>query len=292
MQNKNIFYAFGVITFFCFFYYLFFSPPTDFPIGTIFKIEHGDSLRNVSLKLKSEHIIRSRLVFEAFIIIFNREKSVIESDYFFENKLSVFEIAERVSKGEHHMLPIVVTIPEGFNTMQIADTFVSKLNNFDKNKFILNAKGLEGKLFPDTYFFLRTDTEVNVLKSINDNFEKKITPLRPEIIKSKRTEKEIIVMASIIEGEAKGDADRLFISGILWRRLAIGMPLQVDVAPETYKIKGLPKIPIGNPGIEAIKAAIYPQNSSYLYYLHDKDGNVHYAKSFAEHKQNVLKYLK
>jgi len=70
------------------------------------------------------------------------------------------------------------------------------------------------------------------------------------------------------------------------------MPLQVDSAPDTYKTKGLPKSPIGNPGIAAIKAAMYPQSSPYLYYLHDKSGNIHYAKTFAQHQENVLKYLK
>ena len=116
--------------------------------------------------------------------------------------------------------------------------------------------------------------------------------LKPEIISSLKTEADIIKMASLIEGEAKGDADRGLISGILWKRIKIGMPLQVDSALETYKTKGLPKSPIDNPGLAAIKAAILPQSSSYLYYLHDKNGNVHYAKSYVEHEQNVLKYLK
>ena len=124
------------------------------------------------------------------------------------------------------------------------------------------------------------------------NFEKKILTLKPDIALSGKTEKEIIIMASLIEGEAKGDADREIISGILWRRITIGMPLQVDVALTTYKTKGLPNSPINNPGLEALKAAIYPKSSSYLYYLHDKKGVIHYAKSFNEHQKNVLKYLK
>ena len=126
---------------------------------------------------------------------------------------------------------------------------------------------------------------------MGNNFEKKILPIRPKIISSGKTEKEIIIMASVIEREAKGDADRGFISGILWRRLQIGIPLQVDAAPETYKTKGLPENPIGNPGLEAINSAIYPEKSNYLYYLHDKDGNIHYARTFEEHKVNKLKYL-
>ncbi len=291
-SNKNVFCVLGIIIFLIFFCSFLLSPPADFPVGAIVKVELGDSLRDVSLKLKDEHIIRSRLMFEALVIIFNREKSVIRADYYFENKLPVWKIAERISKGEHNMAPIVVTIPEGFDTVQIADIFSSKLANFNKNEFLKEAIELEGYLFPDTYFFLSTDSEINVLKSMTENFNRKIAIIRSDIMASGKTEKEIIIMASLIEGEAKGDTDRGFIAGILWKRLGLNMPLQVDVAPETYKNTGLPKNPIGNPGLEAIKAAIYPKNSPYLYYLHDKNGDIHYAKSFTEHRKNVLKYLR
>jgi UPF0755 protein len=121
-------------------------------------------------------------------------------------------------------------------------------------------------------------------------------------------------MASIIEKEAKGEEDRYFISGILWKRISKGIPLQVD-APflyilgkesseltradlainspfNTYKNKGLTPSPIGNPGLESIKAAIKPKDSPYLYYLHDSDGNIHYAKTYTEHLKNINKYLK
>ncbi len=290
--NRASLYTLGAITFFVLCYAFFINAPADFPAGVIFKIEQGESLRSVSLKLKEAHIIRSRALFEAFAIIFRGEKRVISADYYFENKLPVYEVARRISKGEHHLAPIVVVIPEGFDNIQIADTFASKLVNFDKSKFIVQGKEFQGKLFPDTYFFLRTDNESIVLLSMSQNFEKKISQLRPDIASSGKTEKEIIAMASLVEGEAKGDADRGFISGILWRRIAIGMPLQVDAAPETYKTKGLPKSPINNPGLAAIKAAMHPEKSSYLYYLHDKKGVIHYAKSYAIHLQNVQKYLK
>jgi UPF0755 protein len=187
---------------------------------------------------------------------------------------------------------VVVTIPEGFDLHQIGDAFASKLANFNKTQFLLKAKSKEGYLFPDTYFFLNNDDEMEVIKSMNDNFEKKIASLSPEIISSGKSEKDIIVMASIIEREAKGEIDRGFISGILWKRIKIGLPLQVDATPETYKTKGLPENPIANAGLEAIKAALHPQSSPYLYYLHDKNGKVHYAKNFAEHQSNIKKYLK
>ncbi len=291
MYNKNIYYTLGVITFFVLFSVFFIKPPLDFPSGTIFKIDEGSSLRGVSLKLKNSNIIRSRLAFEAFVILFGGEKRTMSADYFFEKKLPVFEIARRISKGEHHMAPIVVTIPEGFTMAQISDTFLLKLSNFNKNKFILEAKGLEGYLFPDTYFFLTNDDETSVLLSMKENFKKKIAILRSDIASSKQSERDIIIMASLLEGEAKGDIDREFVSGILWKRISINMPLQVDVAPVTYKTRGLPNSPIGNPGMEAIKAAIYPKTSPYLYYLHDRNGVIHYARSFAEHQNNIRKYL-
>lgn len=291
-NQKKILWISGISLCLIIFIYLFFSAPADFPRGAIFRVEHGNSLRTVSLKLKEANIIRSRTVFEALVIIFGREKGVIEADYYLENKFSVYEVARRLSKGEHRMAPVVVTIPEGFNIFQIADSFASKLTHFNKDHFIEKAKALEGSLFPDTYYFLITDTETEVIESMSSNFEKKMQELENDIAFAQKSEKEIIIMASLIEGEAKGDLDRGFISGILWKRLSINMPLQVDAAPETYKKRGLPKIPIGNPGLESIKAAIHPTTSNYLYYIHDKDGDIHYARNFIEHRQNVLKYLK
>jgi len=290
--NRVFFYVLGVITSFALFYFFFMSPPANFPVGTVFKVEQGDNLRMVSSKLKNAHMIRSRIVFETLVITFGGEKKLLSFDYYFKNKLSVFEIARRISKGEHHMAPVVVTIPEGFNNTEIADAFVSKLVNFNKTEFLLEAEGLEGHLFPDTYFFLTTDTEKNVIKSMNANFEKKMLVLSPEITLSGKSEQEIITMASIVEKEAKDDIDRRIISGILWKRLSIGMPLQTDLAGETYKTKGLPKEPICSPGLDAILASIHPQNSPYLYYLNDKNGIFHYAKNFAEHEINIQKYLR
>jgi UPF0755 protein len=291
LNKKTYLYTFSIFGFLLIFYYLFFSAPLNFPPSAVVNIEPGMGLRSVSLVLKKEHIIRSRVAFESFAIILGGDKKVQSASYLFENKLPVYSVAWRILNGEHGMPPVSVTIPEGFDIKQIADTFDVKLSNFDKTNFELIAKEKEGYLFPDTYFFLIADDEKKVLQSMSQNFNKKIAPLLTEIKSSGKTEKEIIIMASIIEREAKGDGDRGVISGILWRRISINMPLQVDAAMETYKKRGLPEGPIGNPGLEAIKAAIYPQSSPYLYYLHDKDGNIHYAKTFAEHKTNIARYL-
>jgi UPF0755 protein len=283
-------FLFTILLFLGLGYFLFFSAPTKFIPGTILQVEPGMSLRSISKKLKEQNIIRSRSAFEAFAIFFGGEKKIRYSDYIFETKMPVYKVALLVVRGERYVAPVVVTIPEGFNLVEIAEIYAKKLVNFNRENFLL--KGEEGYLFPDTYYFIRTDTEAEVIDYMSKNYEKKISSIRDKIVLSGKTEKDIIIMASILEKEAKGDNDRELISGILWKRLSINMPLQVDAEPNTYKVKGLPKNPIGNPGLEAINAAIYPKSSPYLYYLHDKKGTTHYAKNFEEHKKNIAKYLK
>ena len=290
--RKNIiFYILCAITLVLFALFLFFSAPSDFPSGSIINIEGGTSLRKLSLELKEQHIIRSRTAFETFAILYGGEHHIIPGDYFLRSKLPVYVIASRISRGETDLAPIKLTIPEGFSNMDIASASQSVLSHFNKDNFLLSASGKQGYLFPDTYFFFSTANEGDVFKAMTDDFKRKIATVHPDITSSGKKEKDIITMASIIEKEANGVTDRGIISGISWRRLSIGMPLQVDSAPETYKTKGLPKEPISNPGLLAIKAAIYPENSNYLYYLHAKDGSIHYAKTFEEHKANKLKYL-
>ena len=292
MKPKTTLYLFGAVLLLGFLHSLLLSPPAEFPVGSTISIEKGSSLEKVSLLLKENKVIRSRVAFEFFVITFGGEKRIKPAFYFFEAPLPVFSVAWRIGGGKFYMAPVAVTIPEGFDLEQIADVFTKKLPNFNQEQFLTSATDLEGYLFPDTYFFLNTDGAKEAIEAMSKNYEKKIEPLRPEITASGRTEHQIITMASIIEGEANGSEDRRLISGILWKRFKIGMALQADVAPITYKERGLPPSPIGNPGLEAIKAAIHPESSPYLYYLHDQEGNIHYAKNFTEHKANKIKYLK
>jgi UPF0755 protein len=291
-RNLLIICVVGIVGIFVLLNFLFLSAPVNFPKGKMVNIKEGITLRHLSKDLKAENMIRSRIAFEAFVIVFGGEKHLIFGDYLFDKKMPVFEVAWDIAKGKHHLPSVKITIPEGFDISQIAETFAAKLHFFNKDNFLLKAKPEEGYLFPDTYFFLTTADENDALKSMNENFKKKIASVQSEITSSGKTEKEIIIMASIIEREAKGDADRAIISGILWNRISKKMPLQVDALPSTYKTEGLPQDPICNPGLEAIKASIHPENSPYLYYLHDKDGVIHYARNFEEHKLNKIKYLK
>jgi UPF0755 protein len=269
--------------------HFFLSPPGNFPQSATFSIKKGSSLRHISQDLKKENIIRSRVAFEAFSILYGGEHHMVPGDYVFAQGSFVSDVARNIGEGKYGINLVKLTIPEGYNTSQIIEVASSKLTNFNAADF--KAEAMEGYLFPDTYFLFPADGATQLLKAMNDNFERKIKLLEQDIILSGKSENIIITMASIVEREAEGDADRGIIAGILWNRITKGMLLQADAAPETYKNKGLPKNPICNPGLEAIKAAIYPVASPYLFYLHDKSGTIHYARTFAEHKLNVAKYL-
>lgn len=268
--------------------------PKDFNTELIFSIESGDSVRSVSKKLEENNFIKSRALFETFVILFGGEKNIKTGAYLFKEKLNVIRIAQRISDGEKGLSPIKTTIPEGYTNEEIANLFKNKLPNFDKENFLSLAQNYQGYLFPDTYFVLYSDDEKIVFDMLRNNFNKKTEKVFDFVIGENRQEKinEYIIMASLIEGEASGDSDREIISGILWKRLAINMPLQVDVAKITYEKKGLPSNPISNPGLKAINASINPKSSPYLYYIHDKNGNTYYARDFKAHRANIEKYLK
>lgn len=299
-KPKKIYWKFFlvfVIIIFSFFGYLYtkFSAPKDFKLGEIFIVKEGSSLRSLSKDLEEEGFIKSRVLFESFVIFFGGEKRISGGDYIFKEKYNVLQLAEKFSKGEKGLSRVKITIPEGYDIQEMAEIFEIKLHNFNKENFLNKTEEKEGYLFPDTYFFLSSDNEDRVIKTMSDNFIKKTSSVFSSFnsLPDKENKiKEIIIMASLVEGEANGDEDRDIISGILWKRIEIGMPLQVDVAPITYKQKGLPNSPISNPGLASIKAALYPKSSSYLYYIHDKEGNTHFGSNFKEHRENIEKYLK
>lgn len=288
--------------------------PNSFPVPYSLTIQSGQTLVSVSKKLSDDGVIRSSRVFEILMIMLGNEKRVGEGEYYFETPLSVIEIVMRISGKQFGIEREKVTFPEGFSNTEIVARLQEKLPSFDVDTFKSLIEGKQGYLFPDTYLFFPSVKPEFVLAALEQNFQKKVAPLAEEIAASGRSLEEILVMASIIEKEAFGKDDRGMISGILWKRIAEGMPLQVD-APflyllgkessqltrvdlaidspyNTYRYKGLPPAPINNPGLASIEAALRPQRSNYLYYLHDATGNIHYASTYKEHQDNITKYLR
>lgn len=177
------------------------------------------------------------------------------------------------------------------------------------------VSSLEGYLFPDTYIFDRGLNLEEIIKKILDNFNKKLTEqMREEIKRQSKTIEQIIILASIVQQEAFSNEEMPKLAGIFYNRLEIGMPLQSDATVNyvtskklrqptiedtkinspynTYFYKGLPPGPISNPGIEAIKAAIWPEKTDYFYFLHPENGPTIFSRTEEEHISNKAKWLK
>ncbi|MBI5817099.1 MAG: endolytic transglycosylase MltG [Candidatus Yonathbacteria bacterium] len=306
-------YALLALFFLIIFLWCAIRPSAEFPVRTIISIEEGIPLAQISHTLKEQGVIRSELLFEVSVILRGGEKRVQAGDYFFTEPLSSPTVASRLTRGEFGLAPVRVTILEGAMVADIAKLLKQSFWNFDDAVFLAHAQDKEGFLFPDTYFFLPNTSPDDAIKVMNENFNKKIKGVEEKIKNFGKSLHDVVIMASIIEKEAMTQEDRRIVSGILWKRIKIGMPLAVDAAflyvngettkglstndlkidspYNTYRYKGLPKGPIGNPGLDAIMAAIEPQVSPYLYYLSDKQGVMHYSKTFEEHKKNKGKYL-
>lgn len=304
------FFVFGIVFLFLVW---FLTPPRHFPVGEIVDIPEGSGLLELSEKLAEDNVIRSPLWFRTISILFGGERGMKAGQYYFEKPLNPFSVASRIVEGDHRIESLKVTIPEGFSVKKIS----ALLNDedfpyFDNEMFEIYAP--EGYLFPDTYFVPITATASSTIKLLRDNFVRKIFPLLPEVEVSDKTLEEIVTMASIIEGEANTKEDREIVSRILWRRIEIGVPLQVDASFSyvngkttkditqddlkidspfnTYLYAGLPPQPISNPGIEAIKAALTSTTTPYLYFLTGDDGVMYYSRTFEEHVAKKQLHIK
>lgn len=266
---------------------LFFSPVKE---QKIIHVSQNQTFSETVKILENEDIVRHPKLFKLASKFLNINLKT--GDYLFEKNSSFVEILLQLKMNNHKIKPVKIVIREGLNNQKIADLLSEKLLDFNKEEFIARAAGLEGRLFPDSYFFYLMTTEEEIVIELKNNFDNRINQLKEKIEQSGKDLNDIIIMASILEGEANGEKDNRVISGILWKRLNINMPLQVDVDKDTYESKGLPPGPLNNPGLSSIKAALDPMDTNYLYYLHDKNGNVYYAKDYEEHKKNINLYLK
>lgn len=289
-------------------------PPFEFPQNKIIEIQSGMSLGQISTLLKNEGLIRSRMMFEFCVISSRGDEGVLYGKYLFKDPIDACALATRLVQGVSGIPAARVTIPEGSSVREVAQILGKNVSGFNTTAFLTLAEKKEGFLFPDTYFLKLDVTPQVALDTFVSNFDKKIEPLKDEIATSGRSLADLVIMASIIEKEARTNQDQKIVAGILWKRIAIKMPLQVD-APfyyllgkessevtlgdlrmkspyNTYQNLGLPVGPIGNPGVAAFRAALEPTATPYLFYLSDKDGVMHYAKDFEEHKKNKAKYLK
>lgn len=289
-------------------------PPTDFPLQRTIEVQEGDNLSIVAYRLQQAHIVKSAEAFKLLVLALGSQQHISVGSYYFEAPLTSIEVALKFTGKSFGILQHKVTFPEGFTNDQIAARMTVQFPGFDSKTFLTLAKDEQGYLFPDTYGFDPNVAPQSVIDTLKRNYTEKVSPLEADFARSPRSATDIIIMASILEKEAANAQEMPTIAGILWKRIDRGIALQVDAplalmlgktsaqltardlasmsAYNTYTHLGLPPAPIDNPGLDAITAALRPAASPYLYYLHDPQGNVHYASTFDEHKANKERYLK
>ncbi|MFZ2199966.1 MAG: endolytic transglycosylase MltG [Microgenomates group bacterium] len=263
-----------------------------------FEITKGESVKSIATRLQSKGLIRSPLFFR---LIVRQNKLTLQAGiYELSPSLAPNVLAQTLTRGL--AIDKKITIPEGYRLEQIAET-----SGIPIKDFMTAAAGLEGQLFPDTYFVKEGITAPELVKIMHDNFVKKIGTI----------DKTTLILASLVERETKGDAEKPIVAGILKKRLAAGWPLELDATVQyflgkkaawwpnttlldrklkspynTYLNRGLPPGPICNPGLSSIRAAQNPKDSPYWFYLHDKNGTIHYGATLSEHNANIAKYIK
>jgi UPF0755 protein len=293
----------------------------------IFDIEKGENGKTVAQNLKDKGLIDSYRKFYGYLKDNELGQDIQAGRFILNPSMSPAKIVNSLISGSGQ---VAITIPEGFTLEQIDDRITAaglspddQFKNCAKNcplseswDFLKNASSTEGYLFPDTFFVDPASyTSEGFIHRLLSNFETKFLTKENQtsLNKASRTLDDIIIMASIVEREAFLAEDYPVIAGILWKRLDNGWALDADAtllyvldSPSdlvanlnldspynSRKNRGLPPTAISNPGMTALTAALYPEDSPYWFYLNDQEtGKAHFAVSNDEHNVNKAKWLR
>jgi UPF0755 protein len=295
-----------------------------------FVIAEGQGVNTISQDLKEAKLIKNQFVFETWLWAKRAETKVVAGVYSFPQNISIRQLVNILIIGPGSSQQSV-TLLEGWDRNDLSkyfnkhnlsgDEFLAltkkKTDWEDDYDFLADAPAtasLEGYLFPDTYYIDKQTTITMIVQKTLNNFAKKLNnDLRQAISQQGKTIFEVVTLASIVEKEVPQTADKKMIADIFLKRLDASIGLQSDatinfitgkglVQPtledlknpsfyNTYKYRGLPPGPIANPGLESIKAVIYPTSNPYYYFLTTKEGEVIYSRTYEEHLANKKKYL-
>ena len=259
----------------------------------------GDSTRAIGENLKQKKVISSSLLFSWYV--YSKHSLLQTGVYDIESDMTLPQIVTMLVEGKSK--EFLVTIPEGWRVTQI-DALLADRKIIKAGEFTKVASSDEGYLFPDTYKIPLDAKPEDIRDLMTTNFKKQT--------EEKKVDNQAIIIASIVEREAKFDDDRAKIAGVYLSRLDIGMRLEADptiqygkgswdaiklsdyknfISPyNTYLIDGLPPSPICNPGLESILAVANPVKDGSLFFFHKTDGYAVYSKTMAEHEANLQKY--
>lgn len=259
-------------------------------------IKQGEGTREIAENLKNQKLIGSAWVFN--LVILAKHWYLQTGVYHITSDMRLMDIAQMLHEGK--VEEYLVTIPEGWRVSQIDESLVEK-GIIKKGELLKIASANEGYLFPDTYRFPLTIKPEEIKNLMLENFKKKTAGMK--------ITSQTIILASIIEREAKFDEDRPKIAGVYLNRLDRGMKLEADPTIQygkgswdpisaadyknfqslynTYLHNGLSPGPICNPGLKSIEAVLYPQKDGFLYFFHKSDGHAVYSATLEEHEKKL-----
>lgn len=249
--------------------------------AVLFEIEKGETSKDIAGNLQERGIIWWSPLFRVYVLATGVSGQLQAGLYEVSPAMNLVQIAGKMARGQ--VVKREITVIEGW-TLKDIGLYLESKGIVKAEDLYQNRVGLEGYFFPDTYQIGKEVTLDEIVQQALDNFAKKTAGLE--------INSEIVVMASLLEKEVKTKEEKELAADVLWKRLKIGMPLQVDAWPQTYEKAGLPARPICNPGLESILAALNPQESPYWYYLAKPDGETIFSKTLEEHNINKAKYLK
>jgi UPF0755 protein len=265
-------------------------------------------------KLKEQGYIRSEWAFNYVLEKKGWQDKIEPGGYMVSKGMNARQLADALVNHPYQKWAV---IPEGLRATEIAEKLQKEFgwSNTAKADFLLNIH--EGYSFPDTYLLDLDFTGMDVAKRMESQFNEKTADLFKEATEKDIRSDTLIVLASLTQREAANEEEMPIIAGVIWNRWLKDMPFQIDatiqyalgepgnwwpiIKLEDYKLdspyntylhKGRPPTPICNPGLAAINAVINSEDSEYLYYLHDNEGQIHLAKTYEEHEANIATYLK
>lgn len=287
-------------------------------------VDRGSSFSEVARRLADAGIISNVTSFRLLAHLRGEESAVRAGEYRFPARRTQNEILEALVTGGAQVAAWV-TVPEGFTLTQIAQRLQQEgigqsdrfEQDFERRTLVVDGtptKNLEGFLFPSTYLVplgaspeqVGDEMVMEFFKELPGDAERRARALG-------LTVPQVVTVASIVEREAKSEIDRPQIAEVIYNRLRLQMPLQVDATIEyalpahktqlsfadlkvnspynTYLHTGLPPTPIANPGLPSLEAALHPSKGENLYYVYCGNGRHAFAKTLAEHQANVARCL-
>jgi UPF0755 protein len=289
-------------------------------------IEPGSGTRAIGQRLIEAGVVRNEPTFRAALWRTGRARNLQAGEFRFDRPMTPTEVIEKIARGDVYNRRI--TFPEGLTVQEMARLYEQQ--GFGKAAAFIegtrdtgavrdidpSANDLEGYLFPETYSMPRDTSAARLVQLMVERFRQLFTPEMQQAGQALGlTPRQVVTLASLVEKETAVPAERPVVAGVYLNRLRIGMGMQADPTViyalqragrydgnlrrddlsfdspyNTYRYPGLPPGPIASPGLASLQATVAPAQVDYLYFVSRNDGSHVFARTLAEHNENVREY--